>query len=162
MLLFICITLILFLIIPFIAGYLHKPNASVIYFRYFVAFNIIITALIIASRNIIHGPHSAAVSGWAYSPMFQQYGMAMLSIALFALLNLFKKSQLQLAAPTLWVIFLLLATILHIHEIMAGEIKNLAIIWAHIGYNIASCIILSIFILKLKRHESSQGAQSHG
>ena len=162
MLFFICITLTLFLITPFILGYIHKSRATQVFYRYFIITNIIITALIIASRNIINGPHSAAVSGWAYSPMFQQYGIAVLAIALFALVNLFKKNELQLAAPMLWIIFLILATILHIHEIMAGEIKNLTIIWAHIGYNIASCIILSVFIHKLKRQEFFQGASSHG
>lgn len=150
------IVCVLFLLLPFILGYVHtsashRTPKALLYYRYFMLFNMIFAGLIVALRILFTGPKAALDTGWSYSPMFQLYGVAVLSMVIMGIVTVFSRNILALAPAILWFTFLLLATILNIEEIVHHIIQNVTTMTIHIGYNIIVCIILGLFFFRLKK-----------
>lgn len=151
-----------FLVLPVFLGHVHtrfsrRTPPLLLYFRYFMLFNMLIAGIIVALRVLYDGPQAAVLSGWAYSPVFQLYGIAILSMIVMGILTIFSRKPIMLAAPILWLTFLILATILHAEEIAEQIVRNVAIIYVHIGYNLLVCAALILFILKLKHRFDTYG-----
>ncbi len=150
------IVCILFLLLPFILGYVHTSATHrvpkvLLYYRYFMLFNMIFAGLIVALRILFTGPKAALDTGWSYSPMYQLYGVAILSMVVMGIVTTFSRTILAIAPAILWFTFLFLATILNIEEITHHIIQNVATMTIHIGYNMLVCIILGLFFFKLKK-----------
>jgi hypothetical protein len=145
------------MVLPFVLGYIQRGVSkematTITYYRYFVCINVIFSALFVAVRMFLQGPQAAASSGWAYSPVFHLYGVALLSVALMSCFTLFKQERIMVAPAMCWSFFLVLSSITHIYQIMAHDIKGIGIIWVHIIYNIAVTFFLQRFIVKINRH----------
>ena len=157
-----------FLVVPFVLGYLHttfrehRTPVLLIYFRYFMLFNMVIAGFIVAMRILFSGPDAARDTGWLFSPMFQLYAVAILSMAVMGVLTVFSRTPLVLAAPVLWLTILVLATILHAEEIAKGLVNNVNEMYVHIGYAILVCGIMLYFIVHLKQRLARTGVINHG
>jgi len=156
----VCIVLIS---LPFVLGYIHAGSkqgfqSTVLYYRYFVFFNMVFSAIFVAGRMFMVGPEAAAISGWAYSPVFHLYGVALLSMALMGLFTVFKPDRIMLAPAMCWSIFLILSSISHLYQIYSHAIKDVNIILLHVTYNIVVTGILARYIFVISRRFSCQRA----
>ena len=152
-------------ILPFLLAYIHVGakkgmHITVKYYRYFAFFNVVLSAIFVASRMFLVGPKAAAISGWAYSPIFHLYGIALLSIALMALVTLFRNERMMLAPAICWTFFLVLSSVSHLLQVQAHEIKDVQIILVHVGYNAIVSLILWRFIAVINRHYRTQTQDS--
>jgi len=156
------------IILPFLLGYIHAGSkkgfqSTVLYYRYFVFINVVFSALFVAGRMFLAGPEAAAISGWAYSPVFQLYGIALLSMALMGLFTVLKQERIMLAPAICWSIFLMLSSISHLYQVYFHAIKDVNIILVHVTYNIVVSGILARYIFVISRRFRCQRvAQTEG
>lgn len=146
------ITCAILLIIPFVFAYLHsRKNPRILtillYYRYFMIFNMIIAGLFVTSRMFFDGPHAAEISGWAYSPIYRLYAASVFSMVIMAMLCIFSRRIILLAPAICWSAFLLLSTMLHIHELDRHLTNAIYSIYVHIAYN-----LLVVFITLTMAH----------
>ncbi len=151
--------------LPFLLGYIHvgsKKNfrSTIIYYRYFAFINIVLSAFFVAGRMFMVGPEAAAISGWAYSPVFHLYGIALLSVALMGLLTLFKRERIMVAPAMCWSIFLVISSMAHLYQINLHEIKDVNIILVHVVYNFVVTIILWRYVSVINRHFRAQPVEA--
>jgi len=144
-------------ILPFLLGYIHTGSKSGfhvtrIYYRYFAFINIVVSAFFVAGRMFLVGPKAAAISGWAYSPVFHLYGIALLSIGLMGLWALFKQDRMMIVPAVCWSIFLVLSSVSHLYQVDMHQIKDVSIILVHVAYNLAVAIVLMRFVSKINHH----------
>ena len=137
--------------LPFMLGYIHlgankKTPALIIYYRYFMTFNMILAGFFVTGRLLFDGRHAAQISGWAYSPLFHLYAIAILSMVLLGLLTVYSRKIIMLAPAICWSAFLLLSMIFHVYNIIYHVINDVNIIMVHIVYNIMVSVIMLRFI----------------
>ena len=146
---------LILLVMPFLLGYIHtsankRTPATVLYYRYFVAFNLMFSGLFVTTRMFVNGPAAAAVSGWAYSPIFQLYGVAILSMVILGLVAVLSRKSIMLAPGILWATFLILSSLLFIEQISQHQIAAMDIILVHIVYSLIVAGCLLRFVVKLR------------
>lgn len=149
-------TLAVLFFIPFLLGYIHvginkKTNPALIYYRYFITFNIIIAGIFVTIGMFVEGAEISQASGAAYNPIFQLYAISILSMVLMSAITAFSRQIIMLAPAICWFVFLLLSTIVHIYQISQHVLLDTNIVWAHIVYNLLVLIILLRFIFVLKK-----------
>lgn len=139
------------IVLPILLGYVHssinkRVPAAIIIYRYFVFFNVVIAGLFVASRMFFNGTQAAQIAGWAYSPMFHSYSLAILSMTILALLTIFTRSHLILAPAICWSIFLLLSTIWHFYLLRHHGVSDMSIMYVHSVYDLISAVVMAGFI----------------
>ncbi len=160
----VCVVL---LILPFLLGYIHtginkKTKPVLIYYRYFMSFNMLLAALFVAARMILIGPQAAQISGWVYSPVFHLYGIAILSMAVMAAVSLYQNNRIILAPLICWLTFLVLSTFSHVYEITRHNIADINIMYVHIAYYFITSVIMLRFLYLLKKNFKERGTVSDG
>ncbi len=136
---------------------LYPSNISLlVYYRYFVFFNVILVGFFLVGRLFFRGPQDAAAMGWAYTPLYTQYALTILSIVIMALVTLFSRGSLNLAAAICWSIFLLFSVVMHLFEWHHGALKLTPIILVHLVFDSIVALILLRFVFLLKNASRKQ------
>lgn len=149
------------LVLPFLLAYIQNGSrkgiqVTISYYRYFAFFNVILSAIFVGGRIFFEGRSAGAVSGWAFSPIFYSYALALFSIALTGLFTVFCNGRIMLAASMCWSYFLVLSSALHVFQVQMHQIKDVSIILVHVAYNILVVLVLLRFIAKINRYYRSQ------
>jgi len=155
-----------FLLLPFILGYIHQKGvknerSAIIFYRYFMFFNMLLSGLFVAGRMIFDGRNAAAISGWSYNPLFILYGLAVLSMVLMGFFTLFSRTCLMLAPAILWTAFLITSAIAHVIEISMGRIADVGIIMVHISFDIVIVIVMLRFLFSLRGNFEGANDKHH-
>lgn len=141
------------LIVPFILGYAHvrwrdcEEQSALVYYRYFVCFNVIFASLVVAGRVFLESQQVPEIE----ASIYDFYAIAVLSIMITALFTLFSKHQLMLASAVSWIAFVILSTLMHFVLIGMQEDGDVSLAWVHVGYNILVVAILAMLMLRVKR-----------
>lgn len=151
----------LFIIFPFLLGFCHtrmskQVPAILIYYRYFMSFNMVLAAVFVAFRMLLDGPGEAQLASWEFSPMFYLYGVALISMALMGAFTLFSRQSILKAPAILWAIFLALSTAVNALELLQGMIELNMIFIVHMAYNLITVGIILIFLWLLRGHRVSE------
>lgn len=146
----------LFLIPPFVLGFFHarvnkEIPAILIYYRYFMTFNVIFGGIFVAARMFLDGPAEAQSVSWEFSPMFYLYGAALLSMALMGAFTLFSRHSLLMAPAILWTIFLSLATTVNLIGLVHHTIEANSLVIAHMIFNALTIMIMLGFLYFLRQ-----------
>ena len=142
-------------VLPFLLSALHngwrKPEEpTLVAYRYFATFNMLLAGIFVGGRMFLNGPQAAIISGWAYSPMFHLYGIALFSMSIMAFFTLYRRNAIMLAPAICWSVFLLLSTVSHVVELEHHEIGAVNIIYVHIIYNLVVSGVLLYYIYQLR------------
>lgn len=155
------IVCVVLLLLPALLAYIHtsankRIPSLLIHYRYFMAFNMVFSGMFVATRVMVNGHNAAAVSGWAYSPLFNLYGVAILSMSLLALFTIFSRKSIVLAPALLWSIFLTLSSITQLIQINAHVTNAVGILLVHVAYNTIVTVVMLRFAVSIKGrlHES--------
>lgn len=135
------------LILPFGLAFIHscvnkRLMPPLLYYRYFMTFNMILASLFVTGRMFFDGPHAAAINGWAYSPVYNLYGVAIFSMAILALLTVYSRRIIMLAPAICWSAFLILSTVCHLYQLNHNHVYAVQAIYVHIIYNILVSLIM--------------------
>lgn len=146
---------LILLILPFILGAIHiqmtkHVNPVVVYYRYFLFFNLVLAGGFVALRMLFAAHNVATQSGFMDTPMIGDFGVAILSIVLTGLFTMFVRGRLNLAGGIVWVIFLILSSLIHIYQLSYHEIKYTDLITIHIIWNVVVAVILLIFLFLVR------------
>lgn len=147
---------LVYLILPLLLAYLHfrvkkqhdGANCWELTHQYFMFFNVVLKGFPIAIGMIFFGKESAEFNGWAYSPLFIEYGIAVFSLACLGIFALFIKGSFRSAASLGFAIFLLLAAISHLLQLGQGDGGHLPNINALITFDFISAALLIFLSLK--------------
>ena len=147
------IVCVVLLVLPFIIGYFHLQSRThaqplTVYYRYFMLFNMLLSGFFVAARMYFDGQNAAAISGWAFTPMFSLYAVAIFSMAFMGLVTLYSNSKIMLAPAICWTVFLILSSMLHISQVVTHTISaaDVAVIFVHIVYNAVVSFIMLRFL----------------
>jgi len=156
------VTCLALLLLPFILGYIHtginkRVQPVLIYYRYFMTLNMIIAGLFVTSRLFIQGEQAAQISGWAYSPIFHLYALAVLSMVIMGFMTVYSRKIIMIAPAICWSVFLILSTISYIYQLTQHLIADVNIISVHIVYSLLVSLIMLRFISKLTRRQLQTG-----
>lgn len=160
------IVCLVLLLLPFLLGYIHqgvtkRVPAMILYYRYFMLCNMVLAGLFVSARMFFDGQTAAQTSGWAFSPLYHLYAIAVLSMVVLALVTLFSRKSIMLAPAILWSAFLLLSVVANAFEIARGAITIPGIMVVHIIYGFAASIIMLSYaaavnnLLKGKQHNDT-------
>ncbi len=122
---------------PFLLAFIHSKllrsaSSAVLYYRYFVFFNMIVIALIVSMRLLFSTGQTIEVSGWFYGAMMEQYSFALLSLVVLAVATLFLKGSIKYAPAIAWITFLLLSAVLRVNEIHHHQAFATSVMYAHL------------------------------
>lgn len=141
------------LILPFLLGYAHMRmrhklwQRDLIYYRYFVCFNVIFASLVVAGRVFLESQQVPDIEGTIYD----FYAIAVLSMMITALFTLFARHQLMFAAAANWIAFVVLSTLMHLVLIGMQEDGDVGLAWVHVMYNLCVITILSVLMWRLRK-----------
>lgn len=141
------------LLLPFVLGYAHirmrrvTEQTALVYYRYFVCFNVIFASLVVAGRVFLESQQVPEIE----ASIYDFYAIAVLSIMITALFTLFSRHQLMLASAVSWIAFVILSTLMHFVLIGMQEDGDVSLAWVHVGYNVLVVVILSMLMLRVKR-----------
>lgn len=140
-----------FVILPFFLAFIHSKfkqtsQYELLNYRYFVFFNVVLSGLSVSLRTLLTQ---------LFHPAYDMVATAMLAMVTFTLLTLWRKNALMLAPALLWSIFVLFGAIFHLLEIhfARNTVPHINMLWLHIAYDLLVCIVLAIFIRRL-RHKA--------
>lgn len=144
------------LLFPFLLGFLHvrvsqRVKPTLIYYRYFMTFNMILAAILVAIRMLFDGPAEAQLLSWDFSPIFYWYGISLMSMALMGVFTLFSRRSILLAPAILWAIFLTLFIITSLVGFAFHTLEASNMVIAHLSYNFITVIIMLYFLWVLRR-----------
>lgn len=111
----------------------------------------ILAGAFVAGRMFFGGVQAAQIAGWAFSPIFHLYAIAVFSMVVLGAVSLFSRSSLLLAPAIIWSVFLLLSAITEIVEIQKHLLADVNIIILHIAYNSITVILMLFFMALLRR-----------
>jgi hypothetical protein len=139
------IALAVLLVAPFLLAYIHgsfnkKVPAAVLYYRYFITFNVILSGIFVAVRMLAQGSDA----------IYYSYAIAIFSIIAMTLVTGYSRREIMLAPAICWIFFLIFSSVLHVHEILKTTVVDTTILYAHVGYNIIVAFILLAFVLSLR------------
>lgn len=139
------VTCLILLSLPYLLGRIHARictnlNSTIIYYRYFVIFNMILSGIFVIGRIFINSQIDMAL---------YLYIIAVLSMLVMAILTVFLRKSIMLAPAICWSIFLILSTILHVYQVQHHDIAEVNIIYVHIIYNLIVSCILILYIFKI-------------
>src|SRR3990167_2760943 len=141
------------LLLPFVIGFIHlkmKKNpsrSSLVYYRYFVFFNVIFASLVVAGRVFLESQQVPEIEGNIYD----FYAISVLSIMITALFTLFSRHQLMLASAVSWIAFIFLSTVMHFVLIGMQEDGKANLAWVHVGYNMVVVMVLLVLMIRVRR-----------
>jgi hypothetical protein len=144
------------LLFPFLLGFLHvrvnhRVKPALIYYRYFMTFNMILSSILVSVRMLFDGPAEAQLLSWDFSPIFYWYGVSLLSMALMGVFTLFSRRSIFLAPAILWAVFLMLSIITSFMGFTFHTLDASNIVIAHQFYNLISVFIMLYFLWVLGR-----------
>ncbi len=148
----------LFLVPPFLLAFFHarvnkKVPGILIYYRYFMSFNMIFAALFVAVRMLLDAPSEAQLVGWDFSPMFYLYGIALLSMALMGALTVFSRHSILMAPAILWTIFLTLSILTNLVELVQHSITANNLVVVNMLYDVVTIVIMLCFLWLLRQKD---------
>lgn len=155
MLLFIIIN-ILYIVLPFGFAAIHnKINKQHIpfvrlTFAYFLLFDVFLKAMPVAIAAIFQGNAMAIENGWAFSPMYAQYGVAIGAMGLMGLVALFIRGIFRVAVGFTFALFLLFSAIAHIIQVVHGFEFVTPDIATLIASNLITAILLFYFSFNIQ------------
>jgi len=120
----------LYFIIPLILAPIHwqlkKRRKSIFQyiFFYLLIFCVILKALPIAATMLFQGKYVAQVNNWAYCPIYTQFGLAMLSMGIAAIIGIFFNNKMRLMSAAPFLIFLAVAAISHLFQLQQPECQQ--------------------------------------
>lgn len=137
------------LILPFLIGWIHNCNASdkqytLITYRYFVVFNVVLSGLSVCARTL--GTHP-------FSPSHDMVVAAILAMVIFSSIAIWQRDSIRVAPAFIWGLFVLFGAAFHLAELLCSPqtINNPAMLWLHIVYDCLVFAILMILAAKLLR-----------
>ncbi len=135
---------VIFLLLPFFLAYFHsraQPEITVLwlYYRYFLFFNLVLSGLVVALRVAITTPHLLS------------YAAAVLSWVVVTACVMWTQKSSALVPALGWIIFLALASLVHLNDILTHTVSNSAILILHVGYDCVVIAVLWFFLVRLKR-----------
>jgi len=140
------------LILPFLIGFVHlklknKTHPNIIYYRYFIIFNVVMVGIFVAARVFMESQEVPEVE----SSIYDFYAIALISMIIMALITLFSRHQLMLAPALCWVIFMLLSTMMHLIRVSTQNETDLNVLWIHVAYNAIVTLMLIVFVWRVKK-----------
>lgn len=141
------------LTLPFLLSYIHLKikgdyaKSSLVYYRYFVFFNVIFASLVVAARVFLESQQVPEIE----SNVYDFYAITVLSIMIAALFTLFARHQLMLASAINWIAFIILSTAMHFVLMGMQEDGNVKIAWVHVIYNMIVVLVLFALMARVKR-----------
>ena len=142
----ISIVAIVSLVLPCVLGYFHARISglgknSLLIYRYFALFNIVLAGLSIVVRVLMKH---------YLDPVYDMITAAILSMIFFTLVTLWRKDILMLAPALLWSFFVLLGAIFHIQELLHHVVDAWSILLVHILYDVFVATGLLVMFMVLK------------
>jgi uncharacterized membrane protein YjjP (DUF1212 family) len=145
---------ILYLVLPFLVAWIHcktnKPCKTSYFnlsFAYFVFINIFLKGVPIGFAAITLGQEMALENGWAFSPMYAQYGVAIGTMGIMGLFATFISGGFRVAVSMTFALFLIFAAVSHITQAAMGVqfvSHNVVVL---IISDLATAILLFYFLL---------------
>lgn len=147
----------LLLVAPFLLGYIHQrqdqsTRAIVVYYRYFMFFNMIIAGLFVAAQVFMSAMQAGALFMWTYHTAFNLYGLAILSMVLMGAFTIFSRKKTMLAPAICWSLFLLLSTVPQITQITQHKVVNTDILMLQATDNLIVAVMMLGFLYLLKHY----------
>ena len=107
-----------------------------------MAINVVIKSFFLGFFRIFFGSLSASFEHVAYSPVFSEYGVLMLSVGFLGLLGLFSKSVFRVAPSILFGMYLLLVSLLHWIQLDSKVLLYPSRHYLLINFDIVTAIVL--------------------
>lgn len=147
----------LLLVSPFLLGYIHQRQNNelqpvVVYYRYFMFFNMIIAGLFVAAQVFMAAKETGTLLMWAYHSAFDLYGIAILSMVFMGVLTVFSRKKIMLAPAICWSVFLLLSTLSQVVQITEHKIANTHETTLQLANNVLVAMVLIGFLYFLKNY----------
>lgn len=145
-----------YLILPFGFARLHfqlsrgKFELAKLNFMYFLFFNVFLKGVPIALSALVRGHFMAETNGWAFSPIYAQYGISIGAIGLLGLFAIFIRGTFRLAAALAYALFSLFAAITHIVQVAQGVPLRSHNSTTLIFFDLLTALMLFFFIINPK------------
>lgn len=138
-----------FYLLPFLLGFTVnkcKPNTNtpLMTYRFFVLFNVVFSGLSVCIRTL---------STHLYSPSHDMIVAAILAMVVFSCYAIWQQGSIRLAPALVWGLFVLFGAVFHALELFASssKVKNPAMLWLHITYDLLVFATLIVMYIKLFR-----------
>lgn len=145
---------IAYVLLPFVFAWAHckanKHNRTSYFklsFTYFVFINIFLKGVPIGFAAITLGREMAVENGWAFSPMYAQYGIAIGTMGLMGLFATFIEGGFRIAVSLTFALFMIFAAVSHIAQSAMGINFTSHNVMVLIISDLTTAILLLYFLL---------------